>query len=554
MLSYHGAPFRGRANAKAVKASASRRRGLASLMAMLYLVVFAALALGFYAQTNMSVQVSNNERRSKESLAAAEAGLQFIRYQLSRITIPMQPVGMPQLTDSQVFEEVGMDLQAAISEVPVSDIIYDTNPLNDATEGVDPPRIEIPADPTAYIAVTEQGPWFRCTLEQSGRDMIVTTVGKSANGNTNSGGRAIQVRFKAKEWPNKVFDYGLASPGPVNVTVAKLMVAGTPAQQAGILSTYTGGTPVTIGNASSTALEPTGIAGNIILMQGAPAPSYVGANYTVGGLKTAATINAAIDSNRLTEAPEWPTPDVSVFTSYATTKYTGGSGVFDNIYLDPLTTPSVTFDQTSTIRGVLYVKKGVTLAFTGGVNLQCVIVGEPKGPMGVNDTIKFSGNGVAKKPLSTLPNEPKFAGLHELTGIFILAPKWDVSFAGSFVSAAGSIVAEKITFTGNSPATIAGSLVNLGPYPLNITGSSALTLSDPGLEQIPGVRFTERFAPKKGSYKEVNAEKFAKVITLPPVVTPPSTPIAPPPTQPLEPITGPLAPLTTPLAPLTGGI
>ena len=71
--------------------ASSRRRGLTSLLAMLFLIVFAALSVGFYAQTNMSVQVSNNERRSKEALAAAEAGLQFIRYQLSRVTIPMQP-------------------------------------------------------------------------------------------------------------------------------------------------------------------------------------------------------------------------------------------------------------------------------------------------------------------------------------------------------------------------------------------------------------------------------------------------------------------------------
>lgn len=514
----------------------SRRRGLASLLAMLYLVVFAALALGFYAQTNVSVQVSNNERRVKESLAAAEAGLQYIRYELSRVTIPMQPLGMPQLSDDVVFEEVANDLKTLIETDgfnlepgdTVSDVILDLDP----SDGTALPRIEVPKQdpngPAKYIRMSDQGPWFRVALEQAGRDIIVTTVGKSASGNSTSAGRGVQVIFRTKEWPNKVFDYGLASPGPVNVTVAKLMVQGTPAQQAGILSTYTGGTPVTIGNVNSTVAEPTGIAGNIVLMDGAPKPSYVGANYTVGGLKTSIDINAAIEKNELTEPPEWPTPDVSVFTKYATTKYMGGVGTFDNIYLDPLTTPTVTFDQNSTIRGVLYVKKGVSLSFTGGVKLQCVIVGEPKGIMGLTDTIKFSGNGVAKQPLSTLPtNEPKFAGLHELTGVFILAPKWDVSFAGSFVSAAGSIVADKITFTGNSPATISGSLVNLGPYPLSITGSSSLTLSDPKLEQLPGLRFTERFAPRKGFYKEVTVPADKPVVAagggvpVGPIILPP---------------------------------
>jgi hypothetical protein len=252
---------------------------------------------------------------------------------------------------------------------------------------------------------------------------------------------------------------------------------------------------------NSTAALPTALAGNISLMSTAPNPTYVGTNYSVNGLTTSAAINSGI--TRMTDAPEWPTPDVSIYTKYATTKYLGGSGVFDNIYLDAATTPVVSFDQTSTIRGVLYVKKGVKLSFSGGVNLQCVIVGEPAGTIATPNLITFSGNGVAKLPLSSLPNLPQFDGVRDLTGTFIIAPRWEVTFAGNFVSAAGSIIADKITFSGNSPASITGTLVNLGNYPLTVTGSSALTLQAPAEEKHPGVRFTERFAPVKSSYKEV---------------------------------------------------
>src|SRR5437763_8714371 len=87
----------------------ARRRGITSLLAMLYLVIFATLAIGFYAQTNMSSQLSNNERRSSEALAAAECGLQFIRYELSRVTLP------PTLTNDQVFEEMNMDLASDLN-------------------------------------------------------------------------------------------------------------------------------------------------------------------------------------------------------------------------------------------------------------------------------------------------------------------------------------------------------------------------------------------------------------------------------------------------------
>ena len=49
---------------------------MASVLAMLFLVIFSALAVGFYAQMNSAVQVAGNERRTNESLIAAESGLQ----------------------------------------------------------------------------------------------------------------------------------------------------------------------------------------------------------------------------------------------------------------------------------------------------------------------------------------------------------------------------------------------------------------------------------------------------------------------------------------------
>ena len=474
-----------------------RRRGLTSLLAMLYLVVFAALALGFYAQTNMSMQVSNNERRMKEARAAAEAGLQYIRYELSRVTLD------PLLTDDQVFEELQMDMKGHVEELGlnleagdrVGDIVYDP-------AGINPPYFEIPANPARYIRLgqSDEGPWFRARFEQQGRDIVVTTVGKSANKVASSlGNRAgIQIRFQTKEWPNVVFTYGMASRNAVNISVAKLKVQGTPDSQASILSTYTGGPPVTIGNTSSTALEPTGIEGKITLVQGAPNPSYVGTNYSVGGLTTQAAINASI--TRIPEAPEWPTPDLSVFAKYATNLFVPGLTVYENIYIPSGTT--TTFSSTHTLKGVILIKPGCNITFNGQVNMQCVIIGEPGGSLATN-IIKFQGNALAKQPLSSLPDEPKWAELRKLDGTFLLAPGWDVNLSGSFQSIAGSIAADRITFTGNTSGSITGSLVNLGNYPMTIGGSSNITLAAPTADKRPGLRFTERFAPVKSSYKEI---------------------------------------------------
>src|SRR5215216_3947360 len=84
------------------------RHGITSVLAMLYLVLFSTLALGFYAQTNLSTQVVSNERHAVEALAAADAGVRFVRYHLSALDVP------PGLTPANAFEEAYMQLATRI--------------------------------------------------------------------------------------------------------------------------------------------------------------------------------------------------------------------------------------------------------------------------------------------------------------------------------------------------------------------------------------------------------------------------------------------------------
>ena len=68
--------------------STPRRFGFASVLAMLFLVLFATLAVGFCAATSLSAQVARNEQTLAISQVSAESGLQFMRYQLGIMTIP----------------------------------------------------------------------------------------------------------------------------------------------------------------------------------------------------------------------------------------------------------------------------------------------------------------------------------------------------------------------------------------------------------------------------------------------------------------------------------
>jgi len=85
------------------------RRGITSMLAMLYLVLFATLAVGFYASTGTSAEVSTNEQRRYRALGAAESGMDFMRYQLFQISIP------PSTLDANLLTEIHKDLSAQLN-------------------------------------------------------------------------------------------------------------------------------------------------------------------------------------------------------------------------------------------------------------------------------------------------------------------------------------------------------------------------------------------------------------------------------------------------------
>ena len=64
------------------------RRGVTSVLAMLYLVLFGTLAIGFYAAPTTQSQLVANDERTAGALFASESGMDFMRYQLARVSIP----------------------------------------------------------------------------------------------------------------------------------------------------------------------------------------------------------------------------------------------------------------------------------------------------------------------------------------------------------------------------------------------------------------------------------------------------------------------------------
>ena len=203
----------------------------------------------------------------------------------------------------------------------------------------------------------------------------------------------------------------------------------------------------------------------------------LGGNCQIGG----ETGQDAVD-NHVTfgaDTVEFPTPDLAQFERFATniidsSVSTNGNKSFENIRITSSTDPN--FNGNIDITGVVYIESPNHVIFSGNTTIIGVIVAE--GDMDVPDSqdlLDFSGN-LSCQGVSQLPQGSQFDELREMTGTFILAPGFHVSFSGNFETITGVIAASGVTFDGNARGTITNSVINYSDSPLAITGNSDLII------------------------------------------------------------------------------
>jgi hypothetical protein len=387
---------------------------------MLYMVIFAALALGFYAQTAMSSQVASNQRRQREAQVAAETGLHFIRLQLSKVDIG------PEVPDHSIFEELGMQLHGKL--------VATGNLGTSGTVGTTPTGvITIPEGDHNYIKLPSGE--FRAILTDQGKFVRVKVIGRSPH---SAFRRAVQQDYTFMK------RYALAS-------VDALMFNGE-----GKLDGYDSAAgPYSAATATPSALGSNGsitLTGNSIIKGDAipgPASSVI---------KTASdTISGSIAPRTELLAPTPVSPGIYA-TSNDNAKIPAG---FYNAVTGVLTvaaTPTLTLPG-----GIYYVTKldalaNSTITMTGPVTIYVVGDVALKGK-----TINTYSPTVT--PLNPLPGNFRLmvakppAALKSTVTILmtgslyasIVAPESEVSLGGSnTIDFYGSIVAKKITTQGNT--------------------------------------------------------------------------------------------------------
>src|SRR5882724_4900296 len=181
------------------------RSGITAVLAMLYLTLMASLALGFYSASNTAVMVSDNEQKVERTRLAAESGLDFARFNLSRVSIGAKaPI-------TQHFSLLCDQFSARLNGSGNLDngSIY--------ADGIS--TVRVPADATKFVKADDKGSAFQFTITNLGnRQIRVTSTGRNSNASASTGMRTVRLDFELQQKPSTIFQYGIATRGTVSTS------------------------------------------------------------------------------------------------------------------------------------------------------------------------------------------------------------------------------------------------------------------------------------------------------------------------------------------------
>jgi hypothetical protein len=456
----------------------SHRRGVVSVLAMLYLIIFATLALGFYTAVTTSAQLANNDERAMGAQIAAESGLQYLKFQLGQVRFPSNT------PSDKIFQELFNDLQTQVLNAPNMggrSIAMAGNTIYFPGGGDD-----------YYIPLNDSGAGFRAILTDMGdgtykgrtvRVIRARVIGRY-RGTTIL--RAVEMDFVGYFQTINIFDFGVATRGPVNVSGSG-GVFGPASLDGSILTTSMLATPVTIGATVAGDLYLTNPKGNVSLSNSASVGGTSGPDkYT--------HIRKGVDE------PQFPVVDSSPFLPYATNLYKPGLSVYTNTLIPANTNPN--FSGDITINGVMYVKYPNRLKFVSKVTINGLIIVENGAKPSSNNTIDFGG-GMDAFGMDALPDTAEFPeSMKKLKGSVLLAPGFAVTMRGGAGTIGGTMLAESFDLGGGAGGVVHGNLIGVGLGGFTLGGQASLQRTRS--EELPAgliVDFT--FQPKINTYTEV---------------------------------------------------
>nr|HML76200.1 hypothetical protein [Anaerohalosphaeraceae bacterium] len=263
------------------------RRGVALLAALLFLAVFCALSVGFLSLSSANTQIARNHSLGNGAFTSAQSGYEVVRYLMDGIQVyGTHPAG--------TVYEVYQQLQSRISSYGMSCIQagYDLS-----TDTITVSNVPLAAG---------GGKSFNFAI--TGDDADSTLFHASIIGTNGDINRRISVNYQLISRGHSVFDFGIATKGPLLMSGQTSVSGVNIAVESDVfIDANTTGDSFSISNQAL-------VQGNVHIVN--PYASYtIGTKSSIGG----ATGKAAEDNVHLGVNPvEFPTANPQYFKQFAT--------------------------------------------------------------------------------------------------------------------------------------------------------------------------------------------------------------------------------------------
>ncbi len=452
------------------KSARLNSRGAVLIISMIFVLIFSALAVSMATLSGTNVQLASNQHKVDCAFASTESGQEAMRYWLSDVEIPSStPL-------SDYFGAIVSTVQYDLDANDISNITV----LNDGS-----------ILPVALHSASGQN--FEGEILIDANDLNILQV--YTTGGSGQITRTIRVHYDIEPYEYPIFDFGLATKGPVHFLGNPTVTGINSNSEADIFidSQSTNLALLVTGN--------TNFDGDISIGNTTGNADFWG-DVKIGG----DTGQTAIDDHVTigVETPEFPLPDTQRFLQYATgdvikssTDLTGGK-TLTNATIKAGTDPN--FLGNIIIEGILYIEQPNIVIFSRNVDSRGMIVAQGDVSDAGTNSISFLGN-FATNPV---PAGVQFDAIRQEEGSSILAPAFSVTFAGNFSALSGVMAVSGVHFTGNVNAIVEGTIINYSENPTVIEGNATLNFDRSNNIKVPAGFDTHRILTyNPASYEEL---------------------------------------------------
>jgi hypothetical protein len=440
---------------------------------MIFVLIFSALAVSMATMSGTNAQIASNQHKVDCVPGSAASGLEVQRHWLTGVTMPSST------PPANYFSSIVSNLQNDL----------DANSISNITLESDGAILPVTLD-------TATGQTFSGQMNIDPNNPNVLKV--FSTGGDGQITRTIKVEFDIEPYKHPIFNYGLATKGPLTYT-GNPTTAGVNSNWEADIYIESSGSDMALTVGGNTNFD-----GDIMIGNPDAVASF-GGDILIGGDHN----QEAIDNHVFIgiDPVDFPEPDTARFTPYATgavinssTNLSTYTNTLVNCTIAAGTNP--VFPKNGyTIQGILLIESPNIFTFERNVALQGIIVGlgDPAADP-VTDRIDVLGN-FASGPY---PAGVEFDAIRSEIGSSIIAPGFAMSFQGNFSTLEGIVAVSGVHFSGNVNAQIKGTIINYSDDPMVIEGNATMNFDREASTKIPAGFDTLRVLTyNPSSYNEI---------------------------------------------------